>query len=119
MAADQDSHDEDIHPFSRIIAETLADWIEGCLNDHIIYPEDGLDDDVYLAQRKYVLDEAEFEETDVVVYDKGKSKLNGLPELLSGVLNCIESKSGKNIGTVTVKMQFSYNLDNKVTTPTS
>ena len=118
MAADPDTHEEEIHPFSRIIAEELTDWIEGCLNDHIVYPEDGLDDEVYMAQRKYVLDDMEYEETDVAVHEQGRSKLNGLPERLAGMLTLNESKSGRPIGTVAVKMEFSYNLDKTVTTPT-
>ncbi len=118
MSEKQDAHEApDIHPFSRVIAEMLTDWIEGCLNDHIVYPEDGLDDEAYMAQRKYALDDAEYKETDVDVYEKGDSKLNGLPERLSGVLLCGDSKSGKPIGSVSVKMQFSYDLDDTVTIP--
>lgn len=117
MSVEQESHEADIHPFSRVIAEMLTDWIEGCINDHIVYPEDGLEDEAYMEQRKYALDDIEFEETEVDVYEKGNSKLNGLPERLSGVLTCGESKSGNPIGTVSVKMQFSYKIDDAVTRP--
>ena len=117
MAEVPSSREEEIHPFSRIIAEVLTDWIEGCLNDHIVYPEDGLDDEQYMAQRKYALDDSEYEETDVAVYDQGRSKLNGLPQRLAGVLTCNESRSGRPIGTVTVKMEFSYKIDDAVATP--
>lgn len=119
MSASEVVHDEEIHPFSRLIAEELTEWIEGCLNDHIVYPKGGLDDDAYMAQRKYALDEVEFEETDVAVHAKGKNKLDGLPERLAGVLKCHDSRSGKRIGTVTVKLQFDYDLDASVTRPTT
>ncbi|BBO87215.1 hypothetical protein [Desulfosarcina ovata] len=117
MSAAQEPREGEIHPFSSTIAEMLADWIEGCLNDHIDYPEDGLDEDDYMAQRKYALDEIDFEETDVEVFEKDDSKLNGLPERLAGTLTLNESKSGQPIGSVTVKMEFAYHLDDAVTRP--
>ena len=113
----KDDHPNDkIHPFSRIMFETLTDWVEGCLNDHIVYPEEGLDEDDYLDQRRYVLDEAEFEETEVSIFDKDENKLSGLPELLAGKIVCNESNSGKRIGTIKIRLQIDYALENEVTT---
>ena len=116
MPANDHSTDK-IHPFSRMMFETLTDWVEGCLNDHIVYPEEGLDEDDYRGQRRYVLDEAEFEETEVSIFDKDENKLNGLPELLAGQIICNESNSGKRLGAVKVRMEIEYDLDDTVTTP--
>lgn len=115
--AEKENENDMIHPFSRIMFETLTDWVEGCLNDHIVYPEEGLDEEDYLNQRRYVLDEAEFEETDVSIFENNRNKLSGLPELLAGRIICNESNSGKRIGTIKVRLQIDYALEEDVTAP--
>lgn len=117
MSKDENLQEQesDIHRFSESIFEDLTDWIETGLNDHLRYPIRGVE---YLEKRKYALDDAVYREKKVVNYNKENSKLNGFPVLIEGEILCHDNYLKKCIGTVSLKMEFSYNFDEEVTKAT-
>ncbi|MCB2168146.1 MAG: hypothetical protein KQI78_10810 [Deltaproteobacteria bacterium] len=109
--------DTNEHEIKSFLADTLynliLDQVDAFLDDPDNYPVDG---NGKSGHREYDLSNSVFNEKSVAIVEDKNNILYGCPIYSEGEIICKDTFSGKSIGTISIKVEVSYDIDKDVTT---
>jgi hypothetical protein len=99
--------------FVSVLYSIILDQVEARLNDPENYP---INEKGKSNHREYILNNSVWNEKTVKSIEEKNNKLYGYPTISEGEIICKDTDTGENIGTISIKVEISYNLNKEVTT---
>jgi len=95
-----------------VFYEDVFGQVESCLNDPKRYP---ITENGKRKHREYDIRDSVIDERIVKTIEDKNNLFFGFPVYSEGEIICKDSDSGENIGTISIKVEISYNLNKDIT----